>query len=325
MTSLPLDGQLQMRLRVLSSSLQGRGVSALHHAADNSFDLAENLPTAWPTTPTIGASATNLLPPPVGEAYNSQVVLSRTTASPQTLEFVLPEGTRQIEFRAQFFPDDEGTTVILTDITEERSREAALASLLREVSHRSKNLLAIVQSIAMQTGKHSKSTRDFLGKFIGRLHALSSTQDLVTESDWRGTYLQSLVSAQLSRIGTFALANVRITGENPILVPNAALHIGLAVHELAANAAIYGALSNDRSGHIWVDAHYEDAAKAGTNLVIEWQETGLSIPAGQPTPRFGTMMLERVVPLSVGGHARFSLTADRVAYRLEIPSDQFRP
>lgn len=325
MTPLHPDGLLQMRLRVLTASLQGRGVSALHHGTDNSFDFAENLPTAWPTAGTLGEAALTVLPAPIGEAYTSRVLLSRSTGTPQMFEFVLPEGVRDIEFRAHFLPDSEGTTVILTDITEERSRDAVVAALLREVSHRSKNLLAIVQSVAMQTAKHSKNTRDFLRKFTGRLHALSSTQDLVTENDWRGTSLQALVKAQLNRIGTFSSASVRVTGENPILGPNAALHVGLAIHELSTNAAIYGALSDGHGGHISVDAHYEPGKTTRNDLIIEWQETGLHLPDGDQSPRFGTMMLDRIVPLSVGGHATFSVTSDQVVYRLTIPADQFEP
>lgn len=325
MTSPPLDGQLQMRLRVLSAGLQDQGVTVLHHGADDLIDLAENLPPAWPDTPSIGALAIAVLPSPIGESYSARLALTHATATPQVLEFRLPDGLRFTEFRAQFYPDPEGATVIITDITEERSRDTAISALLREVSHRSKNLLAIVQSVAMQTARHSENTTDFVGKFTGRLHALSSTQDLVTESDWRGTYLHSLITAQLSRIGTRSLANVRITGENPILGPNAALHVGLAVHELSTNAAIYGALSPDHSGHIWVDAHYDMTGTSRPRLVIEWQETGLDLPQGEQAPRFGTMMLERIVPLSMGGQSTFSVTPDRVAYRLEIPADQFEP
>lgn len=325
MAPLPPDGQLQLRLRVLSAGLQDQGVTMLHHDTDQVIDLAENLPAIWPTVPAVGSTALTLLPAAIGAAYTGRLELTRASGTPQSLEFSLPDGLRSIEFRAQFYPDPDGTTVILTDITEERSRDSAVAALLREVSHRSKNLLAIVQSVAMQTAKHSRNTHDFVGKFTGRLHALSSTQDLVTESDWRGTYLQSLITAQLSRVGTLSLANVRITGENPILGPNAALHVGLAVHELSTNAAIYGALSHDHSGQIWVDAHYEAANDSGPELVIEWQETGLHLPQGAQAPRFGTMMLERIVPLSVGGHSTFTVTPDRVAYRLEIPGDQFEP
>ena len=219
--------------------------------------------------------------------------------------------------------DELGVTTIVTDRTEERAREIAVATLLREVSHRSKNLLAIVQSVAMQTAHHSGSIKDFLDRFRGRLHALSSTQDLVTESNWRGTYLQSLITSQLTRLGHAILPHIRVTGHNPLLGPNASLHIGLAIHELGANAIRHGALADGQPGQVWIDARVVHQADQPAHLVIEWQETGIDIDRIRHEPHFGTLVLERIVPLSVGGTADFRIEADGVRYRLNVPADQF--
>jgi two-component sensor histidine kinase len=312
-----------LRLRALSAGLSGQGITILHHNSQGRFDLAENLPAAWADCPIIGSTERDLLPEAVAMSFAAAVADCRSTGEVQTNSFELPDGSRRRQFEGRFVPDADGVIIVLNDITDERSREAAIAALLREVSHRSKNLLAIVQSVAMQTAHHSGGIKDFLDKFRGRLHALSSTQDLVTESNWQGTHFQSLVTSQLTRVSSGMLKEMRLTGDNPLLGPNAALHIGLAIHELAANAVFHGALSDGRMGHVWIDAQIHQEDEQDPSLLIEWQETGIDTEKTRQAPRFGTMVLERIVPLSVGGTASFTIDEDRLSYRLRVPADQF--
>lgn len=316
------ETQTQTRLRALSASLTGRSVSVLHQAPDRSFDLVENPPAGWFPDDPLGRRDQDALPAAIAMSFAEAVSLCIDTRREHTIEFELTDGARRRQFQARMLPDEAGVITILTDVTEERGRELALASLLREVSHRSKNLLAIVQSVAMQTAHHSDGIQDFLDKFRGRLHALSSTQDLVTESNWRGTYFQSLVTSQVSRVGRGAKINLRLTGDNPLLGPNASLHVGLAIHELAANAVLHGAFAQGQTGNAWVDAKVTPRDN-GLELVIEWQETGIDQHQARQRPRFGTQILERIVPLSVGGSATYSISADGVRYQLVVPADQF--
>ena len=320
MSSASTERQLQMWVRALSAGLNGRGISVLHQRRDHTYDLAENLPEEWTGRDVVGYREADFLALPLARQIITAFDACLSSGQSQRVGFELSDPIRRKQFQAQLLPDADGVTTIVTDVTEERGREAAVNELLREVSHRSKNLLAIVQSVAMQTARHSTSIQQFLDRFRGRLHALSSTQDLVTESNWRGTHLQSLVTSQLARIGPLALGKTRMTGENPVLGPNAALHIGLAIHELAANAALHGALAHIGAGHIWIDAKLSPDDR---QLVIEWQETGIEHAKGREPARFGTMVLEHVVPLSVGGEALFTVDAGHVSYRLSVPTDQF--
>jgi len=295
----------------------------LHQDSDHRFDIAENPPSNWLPQQFLGRVEADIFPAEIATAFTAAHDRCRDSGEEQYITFELGEGQRRRHFETRLVLDDDGITAIMIDMTDERARDQAVASLLREVSHRSKNLLAIVQSVAMQTAHHSGDIQDFLDKFRGRLHALSSTQDLVTESNWRGTYLQSLVTSQLTRVGSALLANVRVTGENPLLGPNASLHIGLAIHELSANAVLHGALAGNQPGHVWVDARVERRAGLPGDLVIEWQETGIDTDQVRREPRFGTLVLERIVPLSVGGTADFTIERDSVRYRLVVPADQF--
>jgi two-component sensor histidine kinase len=287
---------------------------------DGRFDLAENLPDDWPTD-ILGRSLDQLRPATVATELAAAHERLAATGVEQRLNLSLGENAQRRHFHAHLMPDETGVITIIADTTEDQAREASLTSLLREVSHRSKNLLAIVQSVAMQTAHHTGNIRDFLDRFRGRLHALSSTQDLVTESNWRGTFLQALIASQLARVGSSGLSRVNVTGDNPLLSPNASLHLGLAIHELGANAVLYGALSDTRNGQILIHAAIDKAEPA--NLVVHWQETGPQPSTPPLEPHFGTLVLERIVPLSVGGTADLRIDGDGVRYRLVVPADQF--
>lgn len=316
--------QTQLRLRALTAALDGRDICVLHQTHDHCFDLADFLPPAWPQHKVLAMREADFMPEPIASQFGMAVNRCLELQLPQSVEFELAHADGSRTYQARILPDPDGALTILHDITEQRGRETAMASLLREVSHRSKNLLAIIQSVAMQTAHHTGGIEDFLRKFRGRLHALSSTQDLVTDSNWRGTHLHSLISAQLARVGQAASRNVQIAGENPVLGPNASLHLGLAIHELAANAVSHGSLSSGQAGAVQVNATFEHQGTA-RNLVIEWLETGIerNQPAGEP--RFGTLVLERIVPLSVSGNAAFTIGDERVSYRLTVPAEQFEP
>lgn len=315
----------QMRLRSLTSALGLAQVAVLHQGLDLTYDLVENLPEAWPVTDLIGRTDIESLPPSVAP----QVVAARTTAISErravTIQVELRRELVRHVFEVRIAPDIDGDGTIhglittLTDVTDRRERELATESLLREVSHRSKNLLAIVQSVAMQTARYNSGIPDFLEKFRGRLHALSTTQDLVTESNWRGTRFQSLALAQLARVGQRALEQVKVTGDDPLLRPNAALHIGLAVHELAANAQLYGPQDSVVELQVQVETSGEEPAF----LTLDWIETGKRPVNASPAAHFGTMVLERIVPLSVGGTASFGIEPDAVRYRLIVPASEF--
>lgn len=323
MSQVPNDLSRDTRLRAFSTALQTQRIALLHQDEDGRYDMAENLPPEWPVLGSIGRTDVELLPSALASRFLEMRRICLATGEQQSLEFELASTSRRRQFEAVFIADPPGTIIVLHDVTDERNREAALKGLLREVSHRSKNLLAIVQSVAMQTAHHSGDIKTFLDRFRGRLHALSSTQDLVTESNWRGTHFQTLVMSQLTRVSSAVLKDTRITGDNPLLTPNASLHIGLAIHELAANALIHGALAEQQAGQVVVSALVEKTTGLPDQLIIEWQETRIGAGQVRHAPRFGTMVLERIVPLSVGGSSSYAIHDDRISYRLAVPSDQF--
>jgi two-component sensor histidine kinase len=308
------------RIRALRRGLDQRHLAVQHQSTDLVYTLSENLPDDW--------ESADAMDPEVADRIRlmGKAVLEGSNSATTEVEHYR-RGTRRIHevtCTPDRLPDGtiDGVITIIADVTEARERERAIANLLREVSHRSKNLLAIVLSIAAQTANHAGSIDDFLEKFRGRIQALASTQDLVTESNWLGTPFQSLVLAQLARGGQTTPEGVSLSGDNPTLGPNAALHVGLAIHELVTNATLYGALSVDNPGDIRVAAtleHINDRLQ----LVIDWREKLLLDHPAPTPPHFGTIVLEQIVPHSLGGKAEFDVGEDRVRYRLVVPGDQF--
>ncbi len=214
-------------------------------------------------------------------------------------------------------PGSPAILMTFVDLTMERKREETLKALLRELSHRSKNLLAIVQSIANQTARTSTDLEQFVVSFRGRIAAMSSAQDLVTDSNWRGAMLKELAGRQLSRYVEPSDPRVLMEGEDILLEPNAATHIGLALHELIANAIAYGALSNP-DGKISLNFVPLDPGK----FEIRWEEEiGASSnpdvePDGEVDASFGSTVLQRVVPAALDGEAEYEIGPGHVHYRL---------
>lgn len=308
------------RIRALRRALDHRRLSVQHQTPDLELTLAENLPATWQPE-TMDSAARERI------RMISEAALQGSTSATTEVERY-DEGVRRIH-EVTCLPDRTedgaiaGVVTVIADITESRESEIAMVSLMREVSHRSKNLLAIVLSIAAQTASHAGNIDDFLTKFRGRIQALAWTQDLVTESNWQGTSFQRLVLAQLAQGRGEPPQGIALDGDNPTLGPNAALHVGLAMHELVTNAAAHGALADGKPGDIRVGARLEYGPDGELQLVIDWLEHLQLKEAAAETGHFGSIVLRQVVPRSLGGKAEFDIGENSVRYRLVVPGDQF--
>ena len=248
----------------------------------------------------------------------------RTSGDTGQIEAQL-DNDRHFQFIVEPIPSggdavDLMTTII--EVSEERRREKVLRDLLREVSHRSKNLLAIIQSIAAQTARHSDNIDAFVQKFRGRLYSLSLSQDLITDSLWRGASFSDLATEQLRRYLPEAADKVTIVGGELMFSPNAALHIGLALHELIINAVTYGDVAS--AGHTIVVACSRDRRGDADMISFTWTETRQAeadTAEDGDGPHFGRAVLERVLPASVSGTASYTISPDEIVYRLDFPAD----
>ncbi len=211
-----------------------------------------------------------------------------------------------------------GASKIARDISERKRLEEAQRVLSREVNHRSKNLLAIVQSIIRYTVTHSPQ-QDFIRRINERLQALSANQDLLIESSWRGVGMDMLVNSQLKHVDKLPLDRVTIAGDAIALVPTAAQAIGIAIHELATNAVKFGALSSE-AGRVAITWRLELRDKA-RELILSWKESGGPNVSAPEYAGFGSTIIEKITGQSVGGRVFTSYAPTGLTWELRAPAD----
>jgi PAS domain S-box-containing protein len=213
-----------------------------------------------------------------------------------------------------------GLTCAAVDITERKEGEAHLRLLMREITHRSKNLLAVIQAMARQTARHAGSIDVFLEQFSARLQALARSHDLLVEEGWHGAALEELVRSQLGHYLDRDGSQVGIEGPWVVLRPEAAQSLGLALHELATNAAKYGALSVP-SGQVSIRWTLKPDGQT-PGLDIAWVETGGPAVAKPERRGFGTLVIERNLAGALDAEVEMAYAPEGVRCRIVIPGGQ---
>ncbi|MCB1800130.1 MAG: PAS domain S-box protein [Gammaproteobacteria bacterium] len=203
-----------------------------------------------------------------------------------------------------------------TDITEQKQREEQIRLLMREVNHRSKNMLALVQAIARQTV--AADTDSFIRHFQQRIQGLSSSQNLLVRSSWRGVSMVELVESQLAHFSDLVGNRIRLHGPDLVVTSESAQAIGMALHELGTNAGKYGALSNER-GYVEVRWSEQDEGE-GPMFHVSWQEfDGPAVEAPQRRG-FGSVVIEKMVGVALGATSELEFLPGGVRWMLHGPS-----
>ena len=196
------------------------------------------------------------------------------------------------------------------DITAQREANERQTLLLRELNHRVKNTLALILSMARQTGLRVADVADFMNTFEGRVEALAAAHGLLTESGWRSTPLPTLIEAALAAHDE---RRIRVSVEELPSPPAAAQDLVLILHELATNAAKHGALSVP-GGTVLVHG-----SRSGGGLLLCWHEAG-GPPVGPPIePGFGTTLLEQVVAHRHEGSVDLDWRPDGLVCTIRLP------
>lgn len=193
-------------------------------------------------------------------------------------------------------------------------RTQHISLLMREVDHRSKNILALVQSIARQT----VTTRpdNFMDRFSQRLQALAASHDLLVKSQWQGTDIKDVIMAQLAHLGDLVGERVALHGEAIKLTSAAAQVLGMAAHELATNACKYGALLN---GTGQVDIGWQIV---GDTLTVDWVESGGPAVEHPKRRGMGSKVIETVTAMSLDGNATLTFAQSGVIWHLDCPVER---
>jgi two-component sensor histidine kinase len=191
--------------------------------------------------------------------------------------------------------------------------EHRLNAVIRELNHRVKNMLAVIQSIVVRSLRSGTIVDEARELVAGRLQAMSHAVSLLTETEWQGVNLRELFSAQVMPV----TARIAIDGPDIVIGARAAQAMSLLLFELAANAAKHGALATP-NGAVKVRWSLEGS---GSNAVFRfrWEESGGPPPVGPPYSGFGYIVLDRVAPEAVRGGAKHYYTPSGFVYELEAP------
>jgi two-component sensor histidine kinase len=216
-----------------------------------------------------------------------------------------------------------GVLAASVDITRQKMAEEHLRLALLELAHRSKNLLAVVLSLARQSADDSRDLEDFRARFLGRIRALALAHDILTEEAWRGATVFSLVKGQLAAFGDEARDRSHVEGHNAFLKPNAVQYVGLALHELIAHSLISGGLA-DPHGAVEVGSRVEIDKDGQQTLFLTWRESRGPKAVLDSTSQFGEALLSTIVPTALGGSAELEQNDDGSrSYEIRIPAAQF--
>ena len=203
------------------------------------------------------------------------------------------------------------------EIAARKAGEAQRELLLGELNHRVKNTLATVQSIAAQTLREGKPLSETRADFEARVLALSQTHNLLTRSHWQGADLKEIVDLELAPFRGQGAGRLHVAGEPAVLEPATALAVAMALHELATNAAKYGALSVPE-GCVQVRWRIHQQAD-DDRLHLDWIESD-GPRVTPPTRRgFGTRLITTGLKRQLKGEVDLRFDADGVRCRIDIP------
>lgn len=217
-----------------------------------------------------------------------------------------------------------GYSAVLRDITESKRADARMRLVTRELSHRTKNLLAVIVSMVRQTARMCTDTEAFQNELVQRLHAMAASHDLLVAEDWAGASLRSLIDAVLEPFGGSFVKVVQVDGPDIFLNANAIQNFALALHELATNAAKYGAMSVP-TGRVDISWKLESREDNRSVLNFTWTEVG-----GPPVKRpqrtgFGHVVVDRVIARALEADVSYQFEEPGVVWSISMPASLIIP
>ena len=205
------------------------------------------------------------------------------------------------------------------DITARKSAQDQIKLLMREVNHRAKNMLGVVQAIARHTAKSSPN--DFIARFSDRVGALAANQDLLVNSNWHGADLAMLVRAQLAHFNELFDSRIIFNGEAIQLSAATAQAIGMALHELSTNAVKYGALSN-ANGCVTIAWRLTTSEDSTRRFEMTWIERGGPSVVAPSRRGFGTTVIDAMAKNGLGANVRVDFSPDGFEWHLDCPAER---
>jgi len=317
---------LRARFARYETALRGSQVTVYTQDRDLRYTSISNPMLGRAIEDILGRTDAEVLSPEAGAAMTAvkRAVLASGEAKRAEVPLEDAPGIRWHDLHIEPLRNEVGDVVGLTcasvDVTERKEGEAHLRLLLRELTHRSKNLLAVIQAMARQTARHTGSVETFLTQFGARLQALAASHDLLIRESWYGASLGELVRSQLGVYLDGQAAQVSIEGPAIAIKPEAAQNLGLALHELAVNAAKYGALSVPVGRVVITWNRLENVD--GSAVELDWREKlGPKVKARR-RKGFGSMVIERNLARALDATVELEFDPDGLHCHIVIPANQ---
>jgi len=318
-------GLLRARFARYETALRGSHVTVYTQDRDLRYTSISNSMLGRSAEEILGCTDTEILPRDAAAAMMAvkREVLSTGEAKRAEIPLEDARGIRWHDLHVEPLRNEANEIIGLTcasvDVTERKEGDAHLRLLLRELTHRSKNLLAVIQAMARQTANHHAGSVDaFLVQFGSRLQALAASHDLLVRESWYGASLGELIRSQLSNYLDGVAVQVKIEGPAIALKPEAAQNLGLALHELAINAAKFGALSvpAGRVSITWSRRESVDSVE------LDWrEELGPKVKVRRKKG-FGSMVIERNLARALDAEVNMDFDPDGLRCHIVIPANQ---
>jgi two-component sensor histidine kinase len=254
-------------------------------------------------------------------AFGIARVLSRDVRLLATDARRLGHGER-IAMRRYAISELETVSRALSEAADARVKsENEVRFLMREVAHRSKNQLTVIQAMLNQSAAGAENALDFAETFRKRVAGLARSTDLMIANATQGVNLMELAKNQLKPFTPDDAARVRISGPAVLLDPQASQTLGMALHELSTNATKYGALANE-TGNVSLTW-----ATSGEDLNLIWRESRATIDKAaiaESRKGFGSVVLERMLGMALDAKLDFIVHDDGIEWRVTIPLARLR-
>ncbi|WP_299815841.1 PAS domain-containing protein [uncultured Roseibium sp.] len=314
-----MASQLAEANKRFETALEGSLITVFEQDMDLKYVHIVNPPQGFDQENFIGMTDSDL----VSEEDQIKILPAKKkvleTGESEVIEFDVELGGRTRNYNLRLDPARDRTGKVsgvigtAVDLTHKRENERQMHLVMRELTHRSKNLLAVIQAMARQTAARSDTTDGFVESFSARLQAMAASHDLLVSQSWYGADLRELIVAQLSQSIDPTSPRISLKGVSHTITAEAAQNLGLALHELITNAAKYGALSvvDGKLAISW-EQH-------GDKILLDWKESGGPEVSEPKRNGFGRMLLEKLVGPSLDGEVKIDFSPEGVNCTIEIP------
>jgi len=303
------------------NALDGSGMVAFEQDENLTYRWLYNAPKSSDGTDMHAQTDFDLFPADVAEQLSEVKRRVMASREREAIEQAVPVEGGDTWYRIDIAPLTErpGLAAVATDITEFKTTQAKHQILMRELAHRIKNLLAVIDGIVRQTAKSHNDIETFERVFSERLRGLAATHDLLIQTDWAPLDLAELARSQTEPAAGDLAGRIVLDGPRISVDGDVAQHFGLALHELTTNALKYGSLSapDGRVEINWVREVHDGTAQ----LNIVWREIGGPSVSKPECAGFGTFLTTRAVESGLSAKVEREFASTGFVWRASFPVD----